>query len=1146
MNTSKNKEKLIKKFDTMSNNILKKKKEFIEKVDSMLGILYDNDNNKISRLINSVCNKLVNSDHKIKNNGTRETYETFQKILPCNDTAESLITTNIYLENKKPIQGAESAIYSSIIKNKIFKKSNVDDSYESLFGMIVDYLLYETVIEPNYSNKTNNFVYKNSDYLCKTYEIGQYTNNTGSTFFYEIMDDCGISIADFIKSIKINDKNNSQKNTLFNNLLIIFYKMIYGVKILHDLGYAHLDIKPGNFLISFKNDKNEKLEEIIFTEVIDNNDNHVYVKIIDFGTIRKIGAEITVPKEGIGTPEYTHQNLLPSTTEKKITITPIYDILSLRKSFIYIIGVIFLKPDEYKSNKTNNVEKFNETISKILDKLKGKKELQELQELLIILDNIIANYNIYTNINILLNAFSRLSNINTTNRKEITIGDYTIYYYENGRSLPYIILTANPAKKYPITKEIIKKLVNTKAIVPVNILTPEEIKQLFIRKYKNFATLSKISGKEITVLNPNNKTFDNYANNFSKKTNLKNLKELFGNTNYIKYNNTNSKYKKTGILSILEKLTVDDIKSIISGNISNNNTSNKVSVHHGLENILSILVNILYYKQDPSSKLNEETFYVKTYEKYRRNQDKFILEIIYELICEKFENDTDINPLIYNLKQINFLPYGFRNKQKKNNKKNKTLISELKENEDLFRVCKDLKADENYFYSPDNTSILYFGKLEKINRNKFMQRISYDFKYYAGANNICETITLNIEELKDITFYEFNDIKKNINKNTKPKNGMFNKVKGLFSSSIGSSKSSSSSSKTSSGTKTSSNKKPSLSVDELIAKALSLLNTNNSIITNPYADNTEKDIGLKNYGAMCYALSALQFLYHNESIREGVLNMNISPINTTKTNVKNVDNNIEILKCIKYIFYLFQTSNEKSINLCTNGILALLHSLTIKKSSKNRSYNQQEDSQEFLNKILDSFKDLKLDIIVNSFKIDTLSTLKSNGNPNRSKEETENFLQLEIIKHTNTSKDINIENLINKYFDVEILKNAEIFTANNGTRYNKKQLSITNSSKYVFISLKRFSYKNGKQSKIGDAIEINYNITLKDKKYKLTGIICHLGDTPQSGHYIYYKFTDENNVILFNDSSVKNKKYNDVKNNIETQCYVLMYEEVKP
>ena len=42
--------------------------------------------------------------------------------------------------------------------------------------------------------------------------------------------------------------------------------MIYGVKILHDLGYAHLDIKPANFLISCV-DETKKLEEIISVEV---------------------------------------------------------------------------------------------------------------------------------------------------------------------------------------------------------------------------------------------------------------------------------------------------------------------------------------------------------------------------------------------------------------------------------------------------------------------------------------------------------------------------------------------------------------------------------------------------------------------------------------------------------------------------------------------------------------------------------------------------------------------------------------------------------------------------------------------------------------------------------------------------------------
>ena len=67
----------------------------------------------------------------------------------------------------------------------------------------------------------------------------------------------------------------------------------------------------------------------------------------------------------------------------------------------------------------------------------------------------------------------------------------------------------------------------------------------------------------------------------------------------------------------------------------------------------------------------------------------------------------------------------------------------------------------------------------------------------------------------------------------------------------------------------------------------------------------------------------------------------------------------------------------------------------------------------------------------------------------------------------------------------------------------------------------------------------------KDKTYKLCGIICHSGKSTKSGHYVYYKIINENSVILFDDSTVSKDNYNNQKKRIDTECYILMYEEEK-
>ena len=344
---------------------------FKKLVDKMLGIIYTDDerktkkiNKKINDLINTVCsvNKLMTiTDYIIHINDEKINPE---KILPCNNE-KSLIDKNINI-TKGTTPGGSSIVYNNKIDGKKFKATTkAGNSYQSLFGYIFEYFLYQLIKKPNY--------------LCKTYEIGKFSFSNDA-FFYTIMDNCGTDIMNFLKkknisTISTNGKSTGEINILFNNLLIIFYKMIICVKIVHDLGYAHLDIKPENFLISTNDNSN--LLDLIFTT---NIENILLIKIIDFELVRKIGSTINIEKPGIGTIQYSHPDLLTE-NPKTIEVKSIYDIEMLRKSFIYIIGIIFLKNDDYKSEKSKDPDKFNDQITKILaelNKLKGDNKPDKL------------------------------------------------------------------------------------------------------------------------------------------------------------------------------------------------------------------------------------------------------------------------------------------------------------------------------------------------------------------------------------------------------------------------------------------------------------------------------------------------------------------------------------------------------------------------------------------------------------------------------------------------------------------------------------------------------------------------------------------------------------------------------------------------
>jgi len=151
--------------------------------------------------------------------------------------------------------GSFGAVYLNIksknrnpINNIIFKKIAIDE--EEFKSLIFHYLL-QKYYENNNKNKLK--------YLCKLYEFG---NIDKETFYYAIMENCGQDLLNYFERIIKRNEKISVKDRL-KKLITIFKECCNAVKIMHDLEYLHLDIKPENFLISKKGQ----------------------IKIIDFGFI---------------------------------------------------------------------------------------------------------------------------------------------------------------------------------------------------------------------------------------------------------------------------------------------------------------------------------------------------------------------------------------------------------------------------------------------------------------------------------------------------------------------------------------------------------------------------------------------------------------------------------------------------------------------------------------------------------------------------------------------------------------------------------------------------------------------------------------------------------------------------------------------
>jgi hypothetical protein len=698
----------------------------------------------------------------------------------------------ISMSKKNEVKNISSSKNTEIFSRKInlvpTKYAEKEDS--NLESCMFGFLLYNYIY----------YFYKPQiQYLCQIEKIGF---KGGEKYYSLINKNCGTPLNTYFSKITLEPSNN--KTIIFNNILKIFYEMLCCIEILHESGF--LCVKPSEniFVIDNGNDDkgaaanklgNIKTDKFINDKFINDKTQKLLVKIVDFSSVRKIG--FTTKDSNI-----FEKNKIPNNwteySKKGIKMsgfkfTPYHDIFLLGQLFKTILTSKKIEESVYDKSR----------FKTIIDRMCNKNPSEGYEDIHSLVNEF--GYLFKKNnaeLPIIIPSSKAIKVVNINNRTKLikTQGSYEIYCNKKNpylNEMPYIKDTRTNIR-YPITKDIIKKLGKTKLIGLKDII-PDNLKELLKRKYRNFNTLSKITGKEIGDLNPTKKTFNQYANNLSKKLTLKNLLDTsknnlnnVSNTNYIKYNKTNGKYQSVTIISILGQITQNDIEKIIAGTFLEKVAPNKniLPIDNGLQNILTILIEILLKKEkvkNPTIIVNNKFFFYDIYKKYAESGG-FLLENIYKLLCEEFaaeinSSSPNITTLIGNLKRINFLQYSFRDKLKINGT-NKNSTKDLA-NKDIFRsiTYDKLQEGQNYFYSPDTKSILYFGKL--VDKGIIPPR-TYIFKYYIGSDNLCTEIELTSKELENIDFYKFNVLNKNNTKTLRrigDESSMFNGFKGLFSSS---------------------------------------------------------------------------------------------------------------------------------------------------------------------------------------------------------------------------------------------------------------------------------------------------------------------------------------------------------------------------
>ncbi|KAM3728626.1 Ubiquitin carboxyl-terminal hydrolase [Dirofilaria immitis] len=156
----------------------------------------------------------------------------------------------------------------------------------------------------------------------------------------------------------------------------------------------------------------------------------------------------------------------------------------------------------------------------------------------------------------------------------------------------------------------------------------------------------------------------------------------------------------------------------------------------------------------------------------------------------------------------------------------------------------------------------------------------------------------------------------------------------------------------------------------------------------------------------------------------------------------------------------------------------------------------------------------------------------------------ERFRELNLgIKKSSCDRRITLEDLLDDYFGSEVLNNFKCTTCKRTTQIQRSS-RILRAPNILLIQLKRFNSFGGK---IG--VHVNFSLRLdldryvhrsgESHTYELTGIIQHMGNAVEHGHYIaVVRGFDARSYYLFDDEQRHRISLSELQN---IQAYILLY-----
>ncbi|QIV95566.1 ubiquitin C-terminal hydrolase [Allofrancisella inopinata] len=229
----------------------------------------------------------------------------------------------------------------------------------------------------------------------------------------------------------------------------------------------------------------------------------------------------------------------------------------------------------------------------------------------------------------------------------------------------------------------------------------------------------------------------------------------------------------------------------------------------------------------------------------------------------------------------------------------------------------------------------------------------------------------------------------------------------------------------------------------------------------------------------------------------------------------------------------------------------------------NENYSQQ-DAYDFLSSIMSNSE--YRNVCLNNFQILFTITKKLHCTKHKEIEETRitndeiYIYDLDFIKDTHSTthciSDMLVRQQSPQKSDVPLIcysclaekygqkENYTLLEENNYKFPGEHSTKISNNPNFFIIRLKRFQWDGyNNYSKNISEIEVDINLNIANKQYKLLAYIIHKGKTSKQGHYYLVSLKKYPKVYKINDEEVKILKENE-ETELRKQAYIMLYKKI--